>query len=180
MKNDLSMFKAFVKPSHQLIKPTTNNSVIYTRVSTKEQADNNMSLDTQLKICKQFANKNGYIIMESFGGTYESAKNDERKEFSKMLSFVKKSKDKISHIIVYSVDRFSRSGANAIYIAENLRKQGVLVCSVMQPTDSTTASGSLQQNIQFIFSEYDNQQRPEKSMAGVKEMLLKGEWPTAP
>jgi site-specific DNA recombinase len=176
MKNDLSIFKSFVKPSNQLIKPTTTNSVIYTRVSTKEQADNNMSLDTQLKLCKQFANKNGYIVMESFGGTYESAKNDERKEFNKMLSFVKKSKEKISYIIVYSVDRFSRSGANAIYLKEQLRHQGVHILAVTQPSDTATPSGSLQQNIQFIFSEYDNQLRREKCMSGVKEALLRGEW----
>ncbi len=89
-----------------------------------------------------------------------------------MLSFVKKSRDKISHIIVYSVDRFSRSGANAIYIAEQLKEVGITVFAVSQPTDTTTASGSLQQNIQFIFSEYDNQLRREKCMAGVKEKLL--------
>ncbi len=176
MKNDLSVFKSFVKPSNQPIKPTTTNSVIYTRVSTKEQADNNMSLDTQLKLCKQFANKNGYVVLESFGGTYESAKNDERKEFNKMLSFVKKSKEKISYIIVYSVDRFSRSGANAIYLKEQLRHQGVHILAVTQPSDTATPSGSLQQNIQFIFSEYDNQLRREKCMSGVKEALLRGEW----
>ena len=79
------MFKAFIKPSHQLTKPTTTNSVIYTRVSTKEQAENNMSLETQRKICEQYANKNGYIILESFGGTYESAKNDERKNLTGCL-----------------------------------------------------------------------------------------------
>jgi site-specific DNA recombinase len=176
MKNDLSMFKAFIKPSHQITKPTTTNSVIYTRVSTKEQADTNMSLETQRKICEQYANKNGYIILESFGGTYESAKNDERKEFSKMLAFVKKSKEKISYIIVYSVDRFSRSGANAIYLKEQLRGQGVHILAVTQPSDTATPSGSLQQNIQFIFSEYDNQLRREKCMSGVKEALLRGEW----
>jgi site-specific DNA recombinase len=97
-----------------------------------------------------------------------------------MLTFVKKSKEKISHIIVYSVDRFSRSGANAIYIAQQLKTQGVIVCSVTQPTDASTASGSLNQNIHFIFSEYENDQRREKCMAGVKEMLLRGEWSTAP
>src|SRR5687767_6481645 len=86
----------------------TNNCVIYTRVSTKEQADSNMSLATQRKTCGQLAQKNGYTILGEFGGTYESAKNDERKEFNRMLQFVKKSKVKISYIIVYSVDRFSR------------------------------------------------------------------------
>jgi len=61
-----------------------------------------------------------------------------------------------------------------------LKKVGIVVCSVTQPTDASTASGSLQQNIQFIFSEYENQQRREKCMAGVKEMLMRGEWCTAP
>ena len=74
-----------------------------------------------------------------------------------MLSFVKKSKEKVSYIIVYSVDRFTRFGANAIYIADKLKREGITVFAVTQPTDSTTASGSLQQNIRFIFSQYDNQ-----------------------
>lgn len=93
-----------------------------------------------------------------------------------MLTFVKKSREKISRIIVYSVGRFSRSCGNAIYLTEQLKKQGVIVCSVTQPTDTSTHSGSLQQNIQFIFSEYDNQLRKEKCMSGVKEALLRGEW----
>ncbi len=171
----LDKFSSFAK-GQSSVGVSTSNCVIYTRVSTKEQADNNMSLTTQKKACELYALKHNYNIVGSFGGTYESAKTDERKEFNKMLSFVKKSKEKVSFIIVYSVDRFSRSGANAIYITEQLRKQGVLVVSVTQPTDSTTPSGSLQQNIQYIFSEYDNQLRREKCMSGVKEAILRGEW----
>ncbi len=169
------LFDRFGKGT-QKKKIAVHNCVIYTRVSTKEQADNNMSLETQKKACEQFAVKQGYQIMGYFGGTYESAKTDERKQFNAMLSFVKKSKEEVSAIIVYSVDRFSRSGANAIYITEQLKKQGIIVSAVTQPTDASTASGSLQQNIQFIFSEYDNQLRREKCMAGMKEKLLSGGW----
>jgi len=68
----------------------SGNCVIYTRVSTKEQADTNMSLTTQRKACEMYAQKQGYSILGHFGGTYESAKTDERKEFNNMLSFVKK------------------------------------------------------------------------------------------
>ena len=177
---DNVLFESFAK-GIKANKVKGKNCVIYTRVSTKEQADNNLSLETQKKACMQYAAKCGYTTMGSFGGTYESAKTDERKHFNNMLSFLKKGngKEKISYIIVYSVDRFSRTGGNAIYIAEQLRKQGIIVCSVTQPTDASTASGSLQQNIQFIFSEYDNQLRREKCMAGVKEMLMAGEWPAA-
>src|ERR1700689_4702227 len=113
--NSNILFKTFAKGSLKA-KAKGSNCVIYTRVSTKEQADNNLSLDTQKKACEIYAKKSGYQTLGYFGGTYERAKNDERKEFTNMLSFVKKSRDKISHIIVYSVDRFSRSGANAIYL----------------------------------------------------------------
>ena len=177
--SDLIIFNQFGKGT-KTEKAKTGNSVIYTRVSTKEQADNNMSLHTQRRYCEQFATKNSYTILGYFGGTYESAQTDERKEFNNMLYFVKKSREKISYIIVYSVDRFSRSGANAIYIAQQLKKQGVIILSVTQPTDTTTASGSLQQNIQFIFSEYDNQLRREKCITGIKEALLRGEWCQGP
>ena len=72
--------------------------------------------------------------MGYFGGTYESAKTDERKAFNNMLSYAKKVNEKVSYIIVYSVDRFSRSGANAIYITELLKRVGITVQSVTQST----------------------------------------------
>ncbi len=168
------IFDQFAK-GHSKALVKTNNCVIYTRVSSKEQ-EQGYSLETQRKACEEHAQKNGHNVLGSFGGTYESAKTDERKEFNKMLSFVKKSREKITYIIVYSVDRFSRSGANAIYIKDQLRHQGIYLVAVTQPSDASTSSGDFQQNIQIIFSQYDNQLRREKCMAGVKEALGRGEW----
>jgi len=71
--NDLVLFQSFARGSKsQTIR--SSNCVIYTRVSTKEQADNNMSLDTQRKACEGFAKRQGYNIPGYFGGTYESGK----------------------------------------------------------------------------------------------------------
>src|SRR5262245_28798513 len=84
--------QSFVKTSTLFPTRSTKNSVIYTRVSSKEQAENNTSLDSQKKSCEDFCKKQGYIIKEYFGGTYESAKGDERKEFKKMLDYVRKNK----------------------------------------------------------------------------------------
>ncbi len=178
MKHDLELFSGFGKG--KAMAKYGSKCVVYTRVSTKEQADNNFSLPTQRKACEEYAQKAKYEVMGYFGGTYESAKTDERKEFNKMLSFIKKSKEKISWIIVYSPDRFSRSGANAIYISSQLKTVDIIITSVTQQTDATTASGTMQQNIQFIFSEYDNQLRKEKCMAGVREKILQGIWCTSP
>ena len=153
----------------------TKRAVIYTRVSTKEQAENNASLDTQKKYCVDFAIKKGIAVDAYFGGTYESAKSDERKEFKRMLAFVKKRKN-IDTIIVYSYDRFSRTGPNGAYISQELMKVGVKTLSVTQEVDPTTASGQFQQNLYYLFSQFDNELRKDKSVTGMKERLREGYW----
>ncbi len=153
-----------------------SNAVIYTRVSSKEQAETNKSLDTQKKYCLEYASKNSLRILGIFGGTYESAKSDERKEFNRMIKFVKAQRERISFILVFSLDRFSRTGDNAIFISSELKKYGISIVAVTQPIDVSTHAGVLQQNIQFIFSKYDNDLRREKSITGMREKLLRGEW----
>lgn len=155
----------------------TKNVVVYTRVSSKEQADKNLSLETQKKAIEEYTIRNGLTISAYFGGTYESAKTDGRKEFSRMLEFIKRNKRTISQLLVYSIDRFSRTGGAAIKLATDLREQyGISVFAVTQPTDTSNPSGVLHQNIQLLFSEYDNQLRKQKIIAGMKNKLEKGIW----
>jgi site-specific DNA recombinase len=45
-----------------------------------------------------------------------------------------------------------------------------------QPIDTNSHAGALQQNIQFIFSKYDNDLRRQKTIDGMREKLLRGEW----
>ncbi len=171
---NLRIFQKFAKTNkNKLIQG--NNAVIYTRVSTKEQAENNASLQTQKKYCDLFAERKELNVVKYFGGTYESAKSDERKEFQKMLKYVK-SKNDISYIIVYSYDRFSRTGPNGAYISQELKKRGIITLSATQEVDATTSSGAFQQNMYYMFSQFDNEQRRDKIMSGMKEKLLKGYW----
>ncbi|WP_366524742.1 recombinase family protein [uncultured Pontibacter sp.] len=177
--SNLNSFKAFTKGKNSPKgQKDSNRIVVYTRVSTKEQAETNQSLSTQKKYCDAYALDHGLEVAAYFGGTYESAKTDERKEFNRMLAFVKSSKEQISKILVYSPDRFSRSGANAIYISQQLRENGIDILSVTQQTDTRTSSGKFHQNMQFLFSQWDNDQRREKSISGTIEKLRRGEWPT--
>ena len=179
---DLSQFGKYGKKSSNYSVTTKDKvAIVYTRVSSKEQADNNLSLDVQRKVIEDYAQRNNISVFQYFGGTYESAKTDGRKEFLRMLDFIKKNKGKISHILVYTLDRFSRTGGGAIKLAEDLReKYGVTVFAVTQPTDTSNASGVLQQNIHFIFSQYDNQLRKQRAIAGMKEKFDKGIWVVRP
>ena len=180
--SQLSDFSSFAKNSQRKnIKPSQKNVVVYTRVSGKEQADKNLSLDTQKKTIEEFALRNQMPIAAYFGGTYESAKTDGRKEFLRMLSFIKQRKGKISHILVYILDRFSRTGGGAIKLAEELRERyGVDIIAVTQPADTSNPGGVLQQSIQFVFSKYDNELRRQRTIAGLTERFERGVWAGKP
>ena len=177
MNNNLELFQKWTKTSTVPITANLKQAVVYTRVSSKEQADKNLSLDFQMRTIVEYAKKSGVEILSLFGGTYESAKTDGRKEFQRMLDYIKKNKGRVSHILVYTLDRFSRTGGGAIKLAQDLRdKYGVTVFAVTQPTDTTNVSGVFQQNIQFLFSEFDNQLRKQRAVAGMKEKFEKGIW----
>lgn len=176
MKN-IEVFQQFARKSLKPVKATKGgNGVAYTRVSTKDQEDG-YSLEIQLESIQEYAKKQGLQIVEYFGGKYESAQTDkERKEFNRMLQFIKKSKEKISYVFVYDVSRFSRTGINGAFIKESLRHEGIDLVTVNQPVDTSNPGGRLQQNIQFIFSEYDNDLRREKCTGGMRAKLLQGYW----
>lgn len=127
------------------------NAIIYTCVSTNDQADSNTSLETQKKHCEQYALGNNYEVVAYFGGTHESAKSDYRKQFQEMIKYAKKNKS-IGYIIVYSYDRFSRTGSNASQIIQNLQKYGIQVKAVTQEIDALSAAGKFQQNLFLMFS----------------------------
>ena len=154
-------------------------AVIYTRVSGKEQYDKNLSLDVQRKIIEEYAERCKVKVDAHFGGIYESAKTDGRKEFQRMLDYIKQQKGKVSHILVYTTCRFSRTGGAAIKLAEDLREKfGVEILAVTQPTDTSNPSGVFQQNIQFLFAHYDNVLRRQRAIAGMKEKYERGIWVT--
>ncbi|MDB5002106.1 MAG: putative bacteriophage resolvase/recombinase [Mucilaginibacter sp.] len=178
--DNLHLFKQLHPKSN--IKSALENrlAVIYTRVSTKEQAETNFSLETQTISCREYAEQKGLTIIKEFGGTYESAKDDyKRKEFQSMLQFIKANSD-VECVLVTTYDRFSRTGANAIVIAEELAEAGVAVIATKEDMDVSTPTGSAMRSIKMIFSRLDNEARKEKSVDGTKNLLRKGGWPKSP
>jgi site-specific DNA recombinase len=132
------------------------NCVIYTRVSSKEQMDNNGSLDSQRKYCTEYTLKNRLDVKGFFGGTYESAKSDERKEFNRMLKFVKGSKAKISYLIVHSTFGLTRNEVNIIYFKKELEKVGVAIILATTNKPHYDKSSHLGESIRFLFNKYSN------------------------
>ncbi len=175
---DLAAFQRFARLSDRpAFIQDFKEAVKYTRVSSKEQQDTNLSLDFQNKTIDEFAARNGYTIQASFGGKFESAKTDGRKEFQRMLDYISKRKGQIGYILIYTTSRFSRTGGGAIKLAADLRRDyGVRVLAVTQPTDTATPTGQFHQNMELLISQYDNELRRQATMAGSKEHLERGIW----
>lgn len=180
--SSLSLFTKFGRYPKKMAPVVTQEiAVAYTRVSTKEQADNNMSLATQRATIDQYSERRKIPIAAYFGGSYESAKTDGRKEFQRMLDYIKKNKGKVKYIFVYALDRFSRTGGDAIALKNELRRDyGVIIDAVTQPADTSTPSGVLQQDVQLIFSHHDNELRKLRAVSGMRDKFAAGIWVTKP
>ena len=111
---------------------------MWTRVSTERQEENNCSLETQERICREYAACHGIVSKKHYGGTHESAKI-EGQLYRKMIEEVAADRD-INVILVYSFDRFSRAGNEAIMTKAYLKSKGVYVISATQPTDTDRQS----------------------------------------
>ena len=149
-------------------------AALWTRVSTERQEENNCSLETQERICREYAAKHGITIKKHYGGTHESAKT-EGQLYRKMIAEVAANRD-INIILVYSFDRFSRAGNEAIMTKTYLKTKGVYVISATQQTDPDSAAGTFMEDILFLFNQFENSLRRDKAVTGMTACLKRGEW----
>lgn len=149
----------------------------YTRVSSKEQF-NNYSLEDQQTDIKRFAEKNEYNIACMLGGTYESASGDfTRKEFTKLIDEIKKSKDKPYAIAIRTINRFSRSGGNAITIVNELiDKLGVHIIETSTGLCTDNEYQKLEIFKKLLDARRENLDRLKLTLPGMKSFLEKGNW----
>ena len=168
-------FKGFTKGRTITKEITPGNAVLYNRVSTKEQKDN-QSLDVQLDACNGYAERYRLNIVETFGGVFESAKTDrERKEFNKMLTFIRRNKKlNIQYVIVYRTNRFSRTGSTTIL--EELESMGITVLSATSNYNPKTVAGKFQQRMETAVAAYENEEKSQLTKELGRAALLKGRW----
>lgn len=152
-------------------------AVLYFRVSTKEQVENN-SLTTQERICREFAQKNGYTIVQTFVEGGESAKTADRTELKKLMHFCASKKNNISTVIYYKIDRFARDRDDYGFLRLSLRGNNIKIVSATEPFDDTPA-GHFMESVVASVAQLDNEVRTERSVNGLREAVREGRyvWP---
>ncbi len=86
------------------------SAVIYTRVSTEDQAKKDLSFTYQLAQCQEFAKNEVYTVLVEFEDAGKTGRNINRPALQTMLIFI--TQKRIDGVIVYKQDRLSRSQAD--------------------------------------------------------------------
>lgn len=150
------------------------NGIIYCRVSSSEQVEGT-SLESQERMCREYALREKISVSQVFIDKGESAKTADRTEFLKAISFCSLKKNKVSYFIVYKLDRFARNQSDHISVRETLKKYQTELRSVTEPINES-ATGKLMEGILSSFAEFDNSIRTERCVNGMKERIKQGIW----
>ena len=102
--------------------------VIYARYSSDNQRDE--SIDGQLRVCKEYAERNGIQLVGEYIDRAISGRKDNRPDFQRMIHDSKKKLFDV--ILVWKFDRFSRSRFDAAIYKKKLQENGVRVVSVTE------------------------------------------------
>ncbi len=151
-----------------------NKALGYTRVSSIEQVDG-YSLENQADAIKEFANRENIDLVKIYVEKGKSAKNTDRAELQKLLSYCSKNSNSVDHIIIFDLQRLARNLEDQLTIMSKLNRYNITLLSVKENNDNSP-SGKCLRNILGVFNEYDNDIRREKSNAGMLKALEEGRW----
>ena len=145
------------------------NVVIYARFSSSKQ--NETSIEAQLEECYKYCKSNNYNVIEKYIDRATSAKTDNRPAFQKMIS--DSCNKEFEAIIVYQLDRFSRSREDSAFYKHKLKKNGVKVISARE-TISEDASGILIESVLEGMAEYYSAELSQKVKRNLRQNAERG------
>ena len=141
---------------------------IYVRVSTSGQTTENQIIELA-EVCE----RNKWNIVRVYNETISGTKGvDERAELNLMMKDA--SRKKFDKIVVWSVDRLSRSMNSLVSVLSQMKDIGVDIYSFQQGIDTSTTMGSSFFHMVGIFAELENNIRKERQRIGIKRALENG------
>ena len=141
---------------------------LFVRVSTSGQ-----TTDNQIIELKEICERNKWNITKVYNETISGTKGaDERPELSLMMKDA--SRKKFDKIVVWSVDRLSRSMTHLVNVLSQMKDVGVDIYSYKQGIDTSTTMGSSFFQMVGIFAELENTMRKERQSIGIKRAKSQG------
>ena len=149
------------------------NVIIYTRVSTDEQADRGFSLRHQKAVLEQYCIQKEYTILKHFEEDH-SAKNFDRPEWKKLLTYVKANKRNIDALLFTKFDRFSRNTEDAYRTIREFKNWGIEVNAIEQQIDFSQPDSKLLLAINLVVPEVENDKISMRTRDGLRKAMEEG------
>ena len=160
-------------------KPRTLRCAIYTRVSTDQGLEQDFnSLDAQREACAAYIRsqaQEGWVLIQTpyDDGGY-SGGNLDRPALKALLEAV--AAKRIDVIVVYKVDRLTRSLADFAKLVDAFDAAGVSFISITQSFNTTTSMGRLTLNMLLSFAQFEREVTGERIRDKIAASKKKGIW----
>lgn len=157
----------------------TRRCAIYARKSTEEGLEQDFnSLDAQREACRAYilsqASEGWEAVAEQYDDGGWSGGSMDRPALQQLLSDIKS--DKVDIIVVYKVDRLTRSLADFAKIVEILDEHDASFVSVTQSFNTTTSMGRLTLNVLLSFAQFEREVTSERIRDKIAASKKKGMW----
>lgn len=152
---------------------------IYTRVSTSEGLEQEFSsLDNQRESAESFIlsqKSEGWIALpDRYDDGGFTGANTERPALQKLMAGIKE--NKINCVVVYKVDRLSRSLLDFSQLLEFFEQNNITFVSVTQAFNTNTSMGRLTLNILLSFAQFEREIISERTRDKMGAAKKKGKW----
>jgi DNA invertase Pin-like site-specific DNA recombinase len=152
---------------------------IYTRVSTDQGLEQDFnSLDAQYDASQAYIRSQAHAGWTLLRGNYDdggfSGGNTDRPALQRLLADV--TAGKIDVIVVYKVDRLTRSLADFAKLVELFDTHDVSFVSVTQQFNTTTSMGRLTLNVLLSFAQFEREVTSERIRDKIAASKRKGLW----
>lgn len=149
------------------------NAAIYCRVSTRQQADEGSSLDSQEAACRKLASHHGFtniqLFKEDFPGT-----ELQRPLLDELRAGVKAGR--FQAVFCYSTDRLSRSPVHLALIAEECQRAGIDLVFVTEPLDHSP-EGQLLTFVRGWAAQLEREKIKDRTIRGKASRMAQGKMP---
>ena len=155
------------------------NVMIYTRVSTDEQADKGYSLRHQHEMLEKYCDLKEFNVLKHFAEDY-SAKNFNRPEWIKLEAYVKANRKSIDRLIFTKWDRFSRNIEEALRVIRNFRNWGIEINAIEQPLDLSNTDNKTMLALYLVMPEVENDKISQRTKDGILRARKEGAYTAKP
>lgn len=153
----------------------TLRAALYLRVSTTRQAEHDVSIPDQKRQGEAYCQERGYQLVETFVEPGNSATNDRRPEFQRMIEAATAKPASFDVVVVHSFSRFFRDEFEMEYYYRKLAKNGVKLVSITQELGDDPIH-DMMRRIMSLFDEYQSKENAKHVLRALKENARQGFW----